>query len=181
MKPRLKTFFWSLFFFLMICGSLHAQEKSPPSIQQSCRDFVQGFYTWYTRHEVHWSDSIKQRRSAFDPELFRLLKEDAEAQDKVTGEIVGLSFDPILASQDPANRYVVGAITRKGDSYWAEVYSIRSGKKNKKPDVVAEAKLKNGRWVFVNFHYDNDPRYPENENLLSVLKLLRADREKKTE
>ncbi len=83
-------------------------------------------------------------RSAFDAELFRLLKEDAEAQDKVPGEIVGLDFDPILNSQDPSKRYVVGAITRKRDSYWAEVYSIRSGKKNKKRDVVAEVKLKMG-------------------------------------
>ena len=38
---------WSLVFLLATTGLLHAQETSPQDIQESCRNFVQGFYNWY--------------------------------------------------------------------------------------------------------------------------------------
>ena len=50
--------------------------------------------------------------------------------------------------------------------------SVRAGKKNEKESVVAELSPANGGWQFVNFHYE------ESQNLMSILKTLRDEREK---
>lgn len=182
MKISKRIVCWSLFFFLTTSCSLHAQVKSPRDIQRSCRTFVQGFYDWYVRrtlkaearHESGGFDlAIKYRKYAFSRELFRLLKEDSDAQAKnAEGDIVGLDFDPFFNAQDFGERYVVGKITRKGDRFWVDVYGIWSGKKSEKPDVVPEVMFKRGRWLFVNFRYGNG-------DLLSTLKELREERQKR--
>lgn len=166
---------WSLFFVLATSVSLHAQETSPKDIQKSCRNLVLGFYNHPGRRK---SDSL-------DARLRRLLKEDEEAQDKDTsGYIVGLDFDAFLGGNDPPEGpFVVGRIIPKGNSYWAEVHNISSGKKSKQPVVVPEVMFKRGRWVLVNFHY------PEYENgklvgygdLVGALKALREERRKKSQ
>jgi hypothetical protein len=150
--------------------------QSPPNAERSCRTFVRAFYTWYVPgHGVE--DVLKSRRSALSPELLRMLKEDLDASARSRDEIVGLDFDPFLNAQDTAERYEVGKATAKGDSYWVEVYGIWSGKKSEKPDVVAEVAFREGHWSFVNFHYGKT-ELPENENLLSVLKALKRERQK---
>ncbi len=173
----------SLFFFLTAAGSLRAQEKSTAEAQAACRNFVQGFYNWYVQktqkaeadQEGGFNLALKYKKEAFSDELFRRLKEDAEASAKNSDEIVGLDFDPFLNAQDIGERYVVGKVTPKGDRYRVEVYGIWSGKKNAKADVIPEVMLKDGRWIFVNFIYGDG----EDENLLSVLKTLREERQKK--
>lgn len=177
MKIFSKTSRWSFVLVLAMSCSLSAQKKESQDAQPSCRDFVQQFYNWYVRQPT-WERALKDKRFAASAELLRLLIEDAAAQAKVTGEIVGLDFDPILNSQDPAKRYVVGKITPNGSRYWVEVYRVEAGVKDKKPSVVPEVMMQAGRWIFVNFHYKNDPKYPENENLLSILKGLREARRK---
>lgn len=172
----------SLFFFLTATTPLRAQEKSPAEAQAACRNFVQGFYNWYVQktqkadadQEGGFSLALKYKKEAFSDELFRLLNEDAEASAKNEGEIVGLDFDPFLNAQDIGERYVVGKVTPKGDRYRVEVFGIWAGKKNAKADVVPEVMLKEGRWLFVNFIYGDG----EDENLLSVLKTLREERQK---
>lgn len=74
-------------------------------------------------------------------------------------------------------------VTRSGAAlasgrYLADVYAYYRGNKSLQPAVVAELRSKPGRWVFVNFHYVNASADPENENLLSILAVLRADRVK---
>lgn len=172
----------SLFFLLATSYSL-AQGTIPQSNQKSCRDFVQGFYDWYVpvalKHgRVRPADlALKYKGSAFSPELARALREDSEAQAKTKGELVGLDFDPFLNSQDPSERYVVGNVIPKGERYWVEVYSITLGKKSAKPEVAPELTLKDGQWVFVNFHYGKSES-SEDDNLMSTLKSLRAARQK---
>jgi hypothetical protein len=144
--------------------------------ERSSRNFVQAFYTWYVpKHGVE--DVLKYRRTALSPELFRALKEDLDASAKNSDEVVGLDFDPFLNAQDTAERYVIGSVTAKGDTSWVEVYGIWSGKKSEKPDAVAEVACKAGQCFFVNFHYGKT-ELPENENLLSVLKALKKERQK---
>jgi len=149
-------------------------------LSDSARNFAQEFYSWYVPIALNGSSvaasdiALKKRSSAFGPELRQALKEDSAAQAKSPGEIVGLDFDPILNSQDPEDRYEVGKVTRKGDSYWVEVYGVRSGKRIEPPAVLAELVRKNGHWTFVNFHYPG----PYGNDLLSILKLLREDRQK---
>jgi len=151
-----RTVCCSAIVLLATCGPLHAQEKSPEEMQKSCRSFVQGFDNWYLRNLESGGDygaALKYKRSAFSPELFRLLKQ-AEEHDSKTGDAI-LDFDPILGGQDWPKRIVAGKATIKGDRCWVD---------------KAELMFKDGRWVFVNFHYGKDPKYPMNENLLSILK-----------
>ncbi len=160
--------------------SLNAQEMTRQQLSNSARDFTQEFYSWYVRtaQSEHaapaWDFVLKHRSSSFSPELRLALKEDSAAQDKSPGELVGLDFDPFLASQDPEDHYEVGKVTRKGDSYWVEVYGVRSGKRMEPAAVLAELVRKNGHWLFVNFHYPG----PNGSDLLSLLKRLREERRK---
>ena len=122
--------------------------------------------------------ALREKRSSFSPELVKGLKEDLAASKKSHGEIVGLDFDPFLNAQDIAERYLVGKITTKGDHYWIEVFGIFGGQKNSNPDVVPELAFENGQWIFTNFHYGKTD-IPVNENLLSVLEVLKKDRGEK--
>jgi hypothetical protein len=178
---------WSVFFFFLAASyPLLGQGRSSHDVEQSCRSFVQGFYDWYVPRAVRAVNgsaaapaldlALKQKSSEFGPEILRALREDSEAQAKTVGEIVGLDSDPFLNSQDPRDHYLVGNITPKGDRYWVEVYGMSLGKKGSEPDVVPELILKDGRWLFINFHYPN-PSRPEFENLLSLLKSLRGNRQ----
>lgn len=140
----------------------------PPT---SPRNYVQRFYSWYAGRvsrdddNVSWMEMLKLARWDLSTDLATLLEKDAVAQSHC-GEIVGIDFDPFLLTQDPSKKYVVGAITQKGDRYMAKVYRIEGGKREGTPDVTAEiAQRSDGRWYFVNF-YGPDMR----SGLLAILK-----------
>jgi hypothetical protein len=166
--------------FLATSLLLGGQATKPETIETSCRTFLQSFYKWYLPKGSQetggrsWNDIVKYKRAAFGAELFRQLKIDFDAAAKNKEEIVALDFDPFLASQDPCERYVVGNITAKGNNYLVEVYGVCSGKRNKRVDVTPEVSFKDGQWTFVNFHYGKG----KGEDLLSILKALRDEREK---
>lgn len=165
-------------FFLSAC-SIQAQ-KEPQDTEKSCQRFAQAFYSWYVSNTlkdfsaknrwVPWHAALKYRGNPFSSELTRaLIKSDAEA--KADGDPV-LDFDPILNTQDPADRYEVRIISHKNGHYLASVYGVWSRPvpdQGKEPQVVAEMVFENGRWLFVNFHYPNSTS-PNNENLLSILR-----------
>jgi hypothetical protein len=146
-------------------------------IPQSLRDFISSFYSWYVpianRHNKvpAGSIAIRQRPQVFSQELYKALRKDYEAQEKVKGEIVGIDWDPFLNSQDPEDKYEVGPITRKGKVYLASKYGVRDGKRHPQPNVIVEVDQKNGKWVFVNFIN------PEGGDLLKSLALLKQERE----
>jgi hypothetical protein len=159
--------------------TLQANVKSSQEAQtESLRGFVQEFYDWYVPKALSdnsgpaWIIALKTKRHWFSSALASNLREDADAQAKAEGEIVGLDFDPFLNSQDPGNHYEVGKITQKGQKYLVDIYIVSSGKRREKPAVIAEVAQQNGQWLFVNFHY------PDNRDLLGVLKLLRESHEK---
>lgn len=144
---------------------VQAQKYSPANDEQSCRRFAQGFYNWYLRAVRHfpqksegfgtWAASLKYKgRNPFSPELARALIE-SDAESKVDGDPV-LDFDPILATQDRADRYVVRNVIYKNGHYWADVYGVWSRPvpdQGKEPNVVAELAFRDNRWSIVNFHY----------------------------
>ena len=142
---------------------------------ESAKDFVQGFYSWYVPEALKtgWGVALKYKGSAFSPALFRALKEDSDAQEKANGELVGLDFDPFLNAQDPCDRYEVGTATAQSARYRVDVYGVCSGKRHKKPDVVAEVAHRDGSWVFINFVYP-----AIHSDLLSTLRILRDERRK---
>ena len=164
--------------------SVHAASPASPSERQA-GVFVQNFYNWYLAKQksamnrrnavAGWELAIKEKPGNFSPDLLKALKEDLEASEKVLGEIVGLDFDPILNAQDIAGKCEAGKVTQVGDRYLVEVYGYWEGKKNPKPDVTPELALRDGLWVFTNFHYGKS-KFPVNENLISILRQLKKDR-----
>lgn len=165
--------------FLALSSSVNAQTETPQHLSDSAREFAQEFYSWYVPIALNESDvnasdfALMKRGSAFSPELLQALREDSAARAK-SREIVGLDFDPFLASQDPDDRYEVGKVTVKGESYWIEVYGVRAGKRRERPAVLAELVREDGHLIFVNFHYPD----PNGNDLLSILKRLRGDRQR---
>jgi hypothetical protein len=149
--------------------------QSSQELQKASRQAVQGFYNHLLGKRPQYPRAVLSR------ELRRQLKKDEDAQARNTdGGIVGLDFDPFLATNgDPYEHYLAGKVTVKSDRYWVEVYGRPSREKSEKPVVVPELMFKDGRWIIVNFHYGKS-EYPVNENLLSLLKFLRADRQKTT-
>ncbi len=171
----------ALFILLLVPYSPMLGTSPQQDIQESCRSFVKGFYEWYVAQVFTTSTGwlapiLKNKTFGFSPELLGALREYAEAPGNPQNEIDELDFDPFLHAQDSADRYLVGDITRHGGTYWVEVYGIWSGKRNAKPDVVPELMLKDGRWLFVNFHYGKSKR-SKDENLVSILKRPRQDRQ----
>ena len=161
----------------LACG-LGVQAKPGPQPHQSPQQFVEDFYQWYvpTALKSHmtaaWSIAVKEKASSFDPKLAQALKDDSAAQAKAK-ELVGLSYDPFLNTQDPGENYKIDGATRKGQTYLVNVFRIESNQRGEKPDVVAELSAKNGSWHFINFHY------PDGTNLLSELIGLKEDRRKR--
>ena len=155
-------------------SAVFADDLSPQ--QTAASQFAQRFYDWYTplahKHSntPSWIVALGKRGADFDPGLSRALKEDAEAQRKVSDDIVGLDFDPFLNSQDMDDKYTVGNVTEKDGVFLVSVYGVRKGKRAAKPDVAVELKASKGSFVFTNFRYDS------NENLVATLKLLKEQR-----
>jgi hypothetical protein len=162
---------------LTLAHSLHAQAKNDQHVQESLRVFVQSFYDWYAPKALGsnsgpaWNNALRTKEGYFSPGLALKLRNDADAQAKAEGEIVGLDFDPFLNGQDPGEHYEVGKIVQRGESYWVDIHSVSSGKMSEKPTVIAEVVQRNDQWRFVNFHYLNG------RDLLGVLKALKENRE----
>jgi hypothetical protein len=147
----------------------------------SCHAFVQSFYNWYvaksnspaTKDTDILEVALKKRSEVFSPDLRKQLQEDFDASVKSPGEIVGLDFDPILNTQSDVGHYTAKKVTSKGKSYLVDVYALNGTKIERvvQPELVQS----NGKWQFINFHYniDNKP-----DDLLHVLKGLRDDRKK---
>lgn len=149
-------------------------------MDDSCRSFVEQFYNYYEPLEPGHSlehtslgDAIEKKQ--FDPALAQQLQVVLDTQAK-SGQI-RFDFDPIVNGREPADKYVAGNVTRKGEHYLVEVYGVSDdGKKHDKPDVIAEVEWENGEWMFANFHYPNRADAPENENLLGMLRRILKSR-----
>lgn len=176
-RPRISIFFLAIIFVGFSISCL-GQKGNSDSNDLSVRKFAAHFYDWYMK--VAETDRIaalstKQMQQALAPELLHALRKDYEAQarDK-SGYIVGLDFDPFLASQDPCEHYEVRKIVKRGESYWAEIHGVGGCEAHNDPDLNAEVTSRNGAWVFTNFHYPG----PFAQDLLTLLEKLRRDRMK---
>ena len=175
---------------MIIFSDVNAQ--SLVDSKESARAFVQKFYDWYAvlvsatlekrRNTPPDMVAIKERGYYFDIPLRKALTDDANAQAKVPGEIVGLDFDPFSNAQDTRVGYQTGNVKQIGNTFLVDVHDIEKGKPEKailaaELVVVAKVVKVNGRWVFANFIY---PSKDSSNDLLSTLKALRKDREKTT-
>jgi len=162
------------FLLSLALAALQAQAAKP---EDAVRKFAQDFYRWYVPIAVkdNIEIAIKQRPSSFSPQLLQALRDDAEAQAKAIGELVGLDFDPFLNSQDPSNYFVIGQINLRNDGYWVDIHTSKSAKAHAKPDVIAVVNQSGGHWFFTNF------RFPDGGDLLKTLQLLKQEREQSSQ
>jgi hypothetical protein len=156
---------------LVFACSLKAQDGSPPHYTgESPRAFVEAFYTWYVPRAIAESSAadrlanLRAIRSDLSSQLGGLLEGDYAAQSRCR-DMIGIDFDPFLNTQDPNFHYEVGAISRVGARYRAEIFRLVGGRRLEKPDLVAEFIHKGEHWLFVNFYY------PEGDDLLKLLKI----------
>jgi hypothetical protein len=178
------TFVPTVLVLILLVGQLpQALSQNAPTPDAACKAYVQKFYDYYLKEAGRESKesadmrAIKSKTFAFSEELKSQLKADEAAAAKSPGEIVGLDFDPFLNAQDLMQHYVAENVSHKGDNFLVSVYAVSDGKKEAKPAVTPELALKNNQLTFVNFHYGKSDT-PDNENLLLVLKALRAERAK---
>jgi hypothetical protein len=89
------------------------------------------------------------------PELVLGLRADSTAEEEAQpGSVVGINFDPFLASQDPCGRYEVGDVRAKQSNYEVNLHAVCSSQ-FKMPDVLLEVRRHGQSWQFVNFFYDS--------------------------
>jgi hypothetical protein len=161
---------------LMACAVLLSPRTAVGQMErESCQDTVDGFYKWYVPKAITkssngldaWEFAIKTQAAVFSRELLELLRGESTIQDK--NQDAGLDFDPFLNTQDTAGRYVVDKVELRSGICRAEIFGIYSGMKAKRPDVVSELIVQDGRWVFATFYYKKSV-HPENADLLSLLR-----------
>ena len=146
---------------------------------KSAAVFVQAFYDWYVPLALASKDGfsyeivLKQKPGFFTPGLDAALNKDLQASEKDPDEIVGLDFDPILASQDPCDHYVAGAVVQVGKNYDVSI----SCKDEQESYVSAEVTQQGSSWVIINFIYPPHDGL-KNDDLLSLLKRLEKARSK---
>ena len=176
--PQMKLGRVVIYYLLLLVLHASSGQAADSSLAASSREFVQKFYASYVPKALAghtgpaWQFAIDKMSASFDGGLLGALKDDLAAQAQSSGDdIVGLDFDPFLNSQDPAERYEVGSARQEGTKYLVDVYPVMSGKRSKEPSVVPELAYENGHWLFVNF------RYPGDDDLLTILGLMKADRE----
>ncbi|HEV2112098.1 MAG TPA: hypothetical protein VGT99_12145 [Gammaproteobacteria bacterium] len=172
------SFFAGLLAVCALLVSSYASAEGEGSSPQSAHAFVQGFYDWYVQQSQQDNNlsgvelALKDRPEAFSEEIVRALREDLAASAKSPDEVVGLDFDPFLNAQEVCAPYKVGKTAKQGNTYRVEVYGSCPDAGSHKPDVIAEMRARDGRWMFVNFIY------PGNGDLLTVLKSLKEERQK---
>ena len=171
--------FWSPFHQNL---TTHPAQAAVQPVAQQVKTFVQNFYNWYrllaqTDHNVSTIElALQRKRFVFSRQLRALLDKDIRASHQVSGEVVGLDFDPILDSQEvPAPKYEVGSVNFKKGAYWVTVWASNGHQRTPKPTCILEIGSEDGHWVIQNVHYE-DTGFSENENLITLLQTLAKER-----
>lgn len=166
-------------------ASANSTNAQPAQGSEGAKSFVQTFYDWYagTQQDMNKPMELeavmKKKAADFSPELRKKLNDDIAASKCAEGEIVGLDFDPFLSTNaEPYKKYTATKVTQKGDAFLVEMHGVSKGKTLTKPAITPEVKQIKGKWQFANFHYGKS-KFPENENLMSVLKELKKSRDQR--
>lgn len=135
---------------------------------QPAAEFVREFYDWYATYVQNqngtaWYAVLSKDPPILDDKLSTLLRADSAAQSAALGEVMGIDWDPFLATQDPCESFEIQKVTADTDDGRVEVrtscYYVDS-----LPDVVAQVVRRGEGWAFTNFSY---PR--ESTDLLKIL------------
>ena len=142
---------------------------SPQPTADSAIRFTQAFYDWYAKAGTPFAATVRDSGSLFDPELLAALRADAAASAANQQEVVGLDWDPFVASQDPCPAYQAGAVRSLGSHVLVTVYG-NCGTPGA-PAVIAELERSGASWRFANFRHAGDTG-----SVLSDLDALRRER-----
>jgi len=156
-----------------------SSNSSGPNVDQaessslSAPGFVRAFYDWYVpiaRKNAHvpaWYAVLRRDPPVLNGTLLTALRQDSLSSADSPGQIIGIDFDPFLASQDPCERYELGSVTGVGDTQHVAIHSVCSGLRSAEPDLIAEVSMEDDSWVFQNIRYARP-----NSDLLKVLNRL---------
>jgi hypothetical protein len=125
---------------------------------RSATQYAQAFYDWYRVRGDKYESAIRDSPSAFEPVLLGAMRADLDAQSHSPDEVVGLDWDPLLATQDPCDPYRVQGTTRRGDTILVSMKGTCADRAPQAgPDVIAEIGRLGDRWVFLDFRHAGDP------------------------
>ena len=164
-------------FFLVLSLLIPSLGFSEAKQTDQAKDFVKKFYEVYLKQKGDLlTASLRNQKSSLSPELYALLREDVQANQKAKGEIVGLDFDPFLAGNDPGDIYKTNQIQTKPQSWWVQVLGFYKGQNTPCCEAWVEVVSEKGNLQISNIHYPEWGSIPENENLKSMLKSLAKER-----
>jgi len=124
---------------------------------RSAARFTQAFYDWYARQGEKFEVALKASPAVFAPELLAAMRADVAAQARNRDDVVGLDWDPFLATQDPCDPYRVDRTTRRGDTILVAVTGTCADRQPRPgPDVIAEVGRFEAHWVFLDFRHAGD-------------------------
>jgi hypothetical protein len=180
-----------LYTIIIICAQAFCYQtraQSSVSGKEEARAFVQQFYDWYTilynketigKNDAVSSDivALNKRSEFFDAPLKKAIIDDANAQAKVAGEIVGFDADPFLNAQDDGFKYLAGNVKQVDDVFFVDIHGGLTGKTKKailatEVVIIAEVINVKGKWIFKNFIYPGKVQ----TNLLDILKDMHKER-----
>ncbi|HEY5063070.1 MAG TPA: hypothetical protein VII52_16135 [Gemmatimonadaceae bacterium] len=126
------------------------------------RQFVQGFYDWYTpialadnHFPADWR-VLSSAPSYLDAGLASALRADSVASLIVPDQRETLNFDPFLASQDPCPRYEVTDVRSAPRGYRVRVRPICADPRWQTATPVVVVIPDAGHWKIANVFYEND-------------------------
>jgi hypothetical protein len=129
---------------------------SPALPAGSPERFVQDFYDWYVLASSGRIAAVQfyaapKMRAGLAPQLLAALQADAAAQAAdTTGSVVGIDWDPFLASQDPCRRYDVTApAERRSIGYVVHVHGVGICPPHDRPDVSVAVRRGDSSWTIV--------------------------------
>jgi len=134
---------------------MDARQQAVPPDAATARAFVVEFYAWYYPSAAGMKNIdtlMATRRSALDPELSAMIDADNACMASTHG-VCNLEEDPLLAAQDPCERYEVGGALAHHDTIGVSVFAVCEGKRDTIPSVIAMVVASGGSWRFANFVY----------------------------
>lgn len=126
-----------------------------PADEAAARAFVTRFYSWYhgkPDSTKNIDSLVAQHRAWLAPDLAALVDSDNACAARTHGTCK-LDEDPVLASQDPCQRYEVGGSITHNGTVGVAIYGVCEGKRDTIPPVVAVVAPIDSGWQIVNFVY----------------------------
>lgn len=140
---------------LVACGRGESRQTDH---DDDAAKFVSGVYAAYLprseRSGIGALDSLMHEQPQWFSDSLRAgWQRDVSRRRENPGEIVGLDFDPLLASQDPCEDYETGSVTHVDSLIRVDIHAVCQGVRSADAVLVAEVVLRDTQWQFTNFIY----------------------------